>query len=149
MEQCTVLKRLFNSRKRRLAALLIVFSVLTAGAAWLYFHNPYTTYPLPCAFYVATGLYCPGCGAGRASYFLLHGRWQAALSHNMAAVILFPFLFLFLLCQAIRWVWTGEVSEDRPWLVRMLRIVLFGLVLYGVARNLPWYPFTLLAPGIR
>ena len=33
---------------------------------------------LQCPFYALTGLYCPGCGSGRAVYALLHGRLAAS-----------------------------------------------------------------------
>lgn len=55
------------------------------------FHNPHK-YPLPCLFHIITGLYCPGCGAGRASYSILHGRFYAAFRYNPMYVILLRFL---------------------------------------------------------
>lgn len=42
---------------------------------------------LLCLFYEITGLYCPGCGSGRAALALLHGHFPEALRCN-------PLLFL-------------------------------------------------------
>lgn len=35
---------------------------------------PIGNYVVPCVFYKATGLYCPGCGGTRAVFALLHGH---------------------------------------------------------------------------
>ena len=63
-------------KKKSLRILIVAGAAIAAlaGAVYLYFHNPHS-YPLPCVFYSLTGFYCPGCGAGRASYSLLHGRF--------------------------------------------------------------------------
>lgn len=48
--------------------------------------------PLICVFYKLTGLYCPGCGSGRASAALLHLDFAAAFKHNLLYVLLLPFM---------------------------------------------------------
>ena len=45
------------------------------------------------------------------------------------------------------WVITGGNHIDKKISVRLLVVVLILVVLYGVLRNIPVYPFTLLAPG--
>lgn len=59
-----------------------------AGAAVLFFFNPskFGFYPV-CQFHQLTGLFCPGCGATRASYQLLHGNILAALHENALYVV--------------------------------------------------------------
>jgi Protein of unknown function (DUF2752) len=59
-----------------------------AGAAVLFFFDPSKNnfYPL-CQFHLLTGLYCPGCGATRASYQLLHGNFLMALHDNALFVV--------------------------------------------------------------
>ena len=42
---------------------------------------------LLCPLYELTGLYCPGCGSGRAALALLRGDFAAALSHNALAML--------------------------------------------------------------
>ena len=66
-----------QSRKNRILFLAVIGCMAGIGAGYLYFHNP-LKYPLPCLFHVITGLYCPGCGAGRASYNILHGNFLTA-----------------------------------------------------------------------
>ena len=43
---------------------------------------------LLCWFYELTGLYCPGCGSGRAAIALLRGHVLEAFSHNALLFVL-------------------------------------------------------------
>ena len=54
----------------------------------MFFFDPALTpfYP-QCAFHRLTGLNCPGCGATRGLYALLHGRWRQALQDNLGPVV--------------------------------------------------------------
>lgn len=101
----------------------------------LYSFNPATSglFP-PCPFHRLTGLYCPGCGSLRGVHHLLHGRIAAALSLNPLMVFFIPVLVAMLLKP--RW-------TQRPWVPWAAFAV---LVVYGVIRNIPVRPFTLLAP---
>ena len=50
---------------------------------------------MECMFYRYTGLYCPGCGSGRAVNALFHGRFAEAVSYNILLPILgIPCLFV-------------------------------------------------------
>jgi hypothetical protein len=64
-----------------------------AGAAFLYRFPPelYRLYP-QCLFHAFTHLYCPGCGATRALFALLHGQVAEAMHYNALLVVLLPFL---------------------------------------------------------
>lgn len=129
-----------------MAAVLCAGAIACAGAVYLYFHNPHE-YPLPCIFYVLTGLYCPGCGAGRASYSILHGRWFDAFCYNPLMVVLLPFIGLYVAARTLDWVITGGNHIDRKISARLLAGVLVVILIYGVLRNIPAFPFTLFAPG--
>ena len=71
-----------TKRSARIIAVLTGAVIAVAAAGYLFFHNPHQ-YPLPCLFHIITGLYCPGCGAGRASYSILHGRFYTAFRYNL------------------------------------------------------------------
>ena len=81
-------------KKKSLRILIVAGAAIAAlaGAVYLYFHNPHS-YPLPCVFYSLTGFYCPGCGAGRASYSLLHGRFLDAFCYNPVMTVLLCLLY--------------------------------------------------------
>ena len=135
-----------EKRGRRAAVAGVLCACALAGASYLYFHDPYQ-YPLPCMFYFLTGLYCPGCGAGRACRALLQFRFAEAFCYNPVFVILLPFIGVYFVARMADWVITGGNHIDKKISVRLLVVVLILVVLYGVLRNIPVYPFTLLAPG--
>ena len=101
--------------------------------------------PFPgCFFFLFTGWHCVSCGLTRALHALVHGDVPGAFSMNPLAT---GMLLLSPLLAAWKWGW-------RPDWMRPLAVVMaepkFWLVLlpaYWIGRNLPWFPFTLLAPG--
>ena len=117
---------------------------LAAGAVVLYCYDP-RQIGMPCPFYRCTGLYCPGCGTMRAAHSLLHGDVAAAFGYNPFMVLSLPLL------GAIVWDRvTRGTSAEWPALTRRLRRIMPTLpwivVVYWILRNLPFYPFSLLAP---
>jgi hypothetical protein len=136
--------RLTPAVRRLLAALLALCAV---GAVALLWHEdpaaPGNPYPR-CLLYVFTGLYCPGCGALRALHRLLHGELAAAFRMNALAVVLLPLLGVGLLQLACPRLWASGVAERAS--PRSVWAIFFILVGYGVVRNLPFEPFSLLAP---
>jgi hypothetical protein len=88
-----------------------------------------------CLLHSMTGMYCPGCGTGRALAQLAHGHCLTALRLNPVTVLGLPVI-------GALWV-TGRLDRVRPvWIWTMLAV----LVAFGVLRNLPWPPFNWLAP---
>ncbi len=111
----------------------IIFS--GTGLVILYFNDPRIAkfYPL-CFFRVVTGCNCPGCGALRATYCLLHGDFISAIKYNPLLVISLPFIFLLAITKH------KKFGPWLPWTV-------FGiLVSYTLLRNIPCWPFIILSP---
>jgi Protein of unknown function (DUF2752) len=101
-------------------------------------------YP-PCVFHALTGLHCPGCGATRCTYALVHGDLPQALAYNPLLVVALPFLAASLAASAYR-LWTGRPPWRRRlpgWSIYLIFAVVFT---YWVLRNVDVYPLTLLAP---
>ena len=137
--------RILQSRKARICLSVCVAALACAGALYLYFMGP-GNIPLVCVFYETTGLYCPGCGAGRACYSILHGRFLEAFCYNPLMMILLPLIGMYIAARMVDWIVTGGNHIDRKINVKFLTWVLVIVVVYGVVRNLPVFPFTLLAP---
>lgn len=88
----------------------------------------------PCPLHELTGLYCPGCGSTRALHCLVRGNLSGALAYNPLMVVSIPVLTFYVVYQS---------RIRRPWMSWAALVI---VVAFGVARNLPWAPFTLLAP---
>jgi len=98
----------------------------------------------PCPLHALTGLYCPGCGSTRCLHALTQFDLPGAMAMN-------PLLVVSLLPLAVLVLHGAGLLPQRLLGLRNVLAApglwLILLVGYGVLRNLPWYPFTLLAPG--
>lgn len=118
----------------------------TAGAFVVGYFNPVTTGFFPvCPLYQLTGLNCPGCGLTRGFHALFHGDLSGALHFNaLLPVYLFVFAYLFVSLVSIAVRGRGiQLNILRPNLIWSFFII---AMVFGVVRNFPVYPFTLLAP---
>jgi hypothetical protein len=116
------------------AAVVLVKSVNPTNNGW---------FP-QCPFHAATGLDCPGCGLTRATHAALNGDFAAALDFNLLIILLAPLAlygFLAMISAAVRG--RGLPFPQIPiWAAWTFGAV---LIVFGVLRNLPFYPFTFLA----
>jgi hypothetical protein len=131
-----------NARLRSAAFVLLAVTAL----GFLYLFNPATTSLYPtCPFFWATGCYCPGCGTLRALHQLLRGHLATAFGLNPLTVISLPVLGYWVVSEAKLAVMGYPVPKIalRPGTVGVLLILIAA---YWVLRNLPFYPFTMLAP---
>jgi hypothetical protein len=100
----------------------------------------------PCPLRYFTGWYCPGCGSLRAMHQLLQGNLRAAWALNPLAIISLPFLTYgaasYLSCE-LRGRYLPQIFLPAIW----IRSLCAAIILFGIARNLPFHPFELLAPG--
>lgn len=126
--------------------LLGLLAAAAVGAAVLWHFDPHQAgNPLPpCPSLWLTGLFCPGCGTTRALHALLHGDLPGALAMNPLMVVSLPPVAVLLahelqLLPKAMAPLARHLGNARVWAV-----VLIG---YGVLRNLPWPPFSWLAPG--
>lgn len=132
------------STGEKLAA-LAVGAVAVAGAGVLLAFDPNQTDSLfpPCVFHSMTGWFCPGCGMTRALHAVVHGDVLAALSLNPFSLLIATGLPLTIAWLAgCRPAWLRHLGQRifKPWLWAS------ALPLFWLLRNLPWPPFTLLAP---
>lgn len=130
----------------RLFLATVILIILLAESCFLYYHNPKDTKWLICIMYTLTGYYCPGCGAGRAYYSILHGQFYQAFRYNPFFVIVVPWLGSYLVICTLQWVLTGRENISRRIPVWMLYGVMAVAVVYGILRNIDVYPFTSLIP---
>jgi Protein of unknown function (DUF2752) len=133
-------------RNQRHLWLLGGILLLSLGALVLFWFNPsqYSFYP-KCRFYQLTGLYCPGCGAQRSLYHLVHGHFLTGIRCNPLFVLALPILaymgIRLLLPEARRRAWPSITFSERGMITLGVILVVFTIV-----RNIPHAPFTFLAP---
>lgn len=97
----------------------------------------------PCMFRTFTGWFCIGCGLTRALHALVHGDVLRAFSLNPLGLVTLALVPLMGLWSAG---WQPRLLRPLMQVVMEPKLWLLLLPAYWVARNLPWYPFTLLAP---
>jgi len=121
-------------------------ALLAAGAAVVYHWNPETARFFPvCPIYALTGYSCPGCCMTSSLHQLAHGHVTAALSYNSLLVVSMP-LIIYWVASQIFLVLSGRTLPQIRVPDKLLWTALAGVVVFGVVRNIPHYPFTLLAP---
>jgi len=130
----------------RIVIFVCVFVILLAESRFLYYHSPRAKKWLICIIYELTGYYCPGCGAGRACYSILHGQFRTAFCYNPLLCIFLPWFALYIGICTIQWLFTGRETISRRIPIWVTYVILAVVLLYGVLRNIDVYPFTLLAP---
>lgn len=101
--------------------------------------NPF----LPCIFKAMTGLDCPGCGLTRAMHALVHFDLYRAFRMNAFFIVSVPLVTLLMWrlyrpLPAVLEAAIKPLANPWPWVV--------AVPMFAVLRNLPWYPFYLLAP---
>ena len=132
--------------RQRVGILSLLAVLFVAAAGLLFAVDPAQAWYLPpCLFHRLTGWYCPGCGMTRAAHALLHGHLGAALRDNALVTVALPAG----LSLGI-WKWwargTGRARGNWAWRPAWIWWLLIGVGAFGIVRNLPWYPFTLLTP---
>ncbi len=131
---------LFSMPKIRFVALLAGCSLLALALGIVAIFDPSTHQFFPlCAFHEVTGLYCPGCGSTRCLHSLLQGDMAAALGYNPLAVLAMPVLAAGILLPT---------EKRRKWAYQPATgwTIFIVIIAFGLLRNLPAYPFSLLAP---
>ncbi|MFT4177687.1 MAG: DUF2752 domain-containing protein [Luteolibacter sp.] len=131
----------------RVFGVLLVVLVVGICLVLIYHRGPGWIPGYPgCVFRNVTGFLCPGCGMTRATHSTLHGQFTQAFRFNPLGVLLLPVVGIGIALET--WNWMGGKPPTwrlQPGIVgaKVLIVVIFA---YWILRNLPWWPFTLLAP---
>ena len=125
----------------RRSTVIAIWSVLAAGAAYLFVFEPGKTGFFPiCLFRFFTGFTCPGCGTTRALHAILHGHFLTAFMLNPLFLLAIPFiLFAFLRYTLI--VMRGGVPPPNSLPAPYIYALFFVVLSFWIFRNTPFYPF--------
>ena len=122
-------------------------AVLAAAAgAFIYAVDPRNpdTYPV-CPFFGLMGWHCPGCGTLRGIHMLLHGNVVEAVSYNALAMIALPsiaYTFVTSALRDLRFPAPAALFVPHQW----VWLLCISIVAFAVIRNVPYAPFSYLAP---
>lgn len=137
-------ENLASTVERTLAAAGVL--AVSAGASLVAYFNPTTAGFFPvCPLYTLTGIHCPGCGLTRGFHALFHGDVLTALHYN-ALLPVFAFVFGFMFVSLVLIIVRGRGLSWRVFPPSAMYGFLILATAFFVLRNLPFYPFTLLAP---
>ena len=125
----------------RRSTVIIIWSLLLAGAAYLFVFEPGKSGFFPaCPFRLMTGFTCPGCGTTRALHEILHGHFAAAFMLNPLLLLAIPFLLFALLRYSVI-VMRGGVPRPNALPAPFIYALFVIIVSFWVFRNTPFYPF--------
>lgn len=137
---------LLEGRARALAVYGAAALLGLAGALVLYFFPPAETWWYPkCPSWVIFGIYCPGCGTARALWCLVHGDFLGACRKNIVMVLTLP-LMAWCFVELLRYIAEGRPCSKFLENTRFWQSFVILLFVYAILRNIPVYPFMLLAP---
>jgi hypothetical protein len=121
-------------------------AAMAAGVAAVWYFEPSTAGFFPaCPLYSMTGFACPGCGMTRGFHAMFHGDIVGALDFNALiplVAIFFGYWFLSLVLTAFR----GRGFGFGKMSAGLVGSTFFLLLVFGIVRNIPAYPFTILFP---
>lgn len=117
-----------------------------AGAFFVSYLNPATAGFFPqCPLYTMFGLHCPGCGLTRGFHALFHGDVLTAIDYN-ALIPIYVFVVGYLLISMILIAARGRGLSWKVFPPAAIYGFLVVSLVFAILRNLPVYPFNLLAP---
>ena len=125
-----------QTKKQKLLRLAVGVGapLLTALAVWYL----YAVGEGPgCLLWRLTGIYCPGCGTGRATVALLRGKVLLALRQNALAVLLLPVVCYYGLKRYLAFVFWHDVLPFPRLGRRTVIAFLVFVCVFWIARNLP------------
>ena len=121
-------------------------AAMVAGAGVVAYFDPTSAGFFPvCPLYAMTGYACPGCGLTRGFHALFHGDVVTALDYN-AMLPFFAALLGLGFVAMVYYAVSGRRLPFRPIHPTALWVFFVLLLVFGVVRNLPWYPFNVLFP---
>ena len=131
--------------RRLTAALLIFAAVILIAALYIYAEVRYRI-SIPCPIYRLTGLYCPGCGSGRAFHEFCRGHIASAFRQNPVFMTLAPAAALYFAARLLDYVISGKNRIDRHIPDKLLIGIFIILIIFGILRNIPVGAFDCLRP---
>lgn len=138
-----------NSQMRpvteRILAAIGAAAMIAGSGAVAYFDPTKGNFFPVCPLFSLTGFACPGCGLTRGFHALFHGDIITALDFNFLIpvwAVIFSWVTLSIILLAVR----GRGLLMWPTKPKFMYAFMMVLVTFGVLRNIPEWPLTILFP---
>jgi len=133
--------------KKKVLKISLVVMLSFFFIIFYYFFNPLQESFFPkCIIKSCTGFYCTGCGSQRAIHQLLHLNILKALQYNAFLTLTFPFLLVLVYNLIYNFIFDTKkrimILYNNTFVISFFSLML----LFTILRNIPYYPFSLLAP---
>lgn len=131
----------------KIIALILLLTCIGLVLFYYYQNNPSNnqSFFVVCLTNLWFDLDCLGCGGQRALHQLLHGNVKMAVRNNALFVLGLPFwiyvTFVFVCNQVLGKKYQSPILSHPYFAWIFIGII----ILFMILRNLPWYPFDLLA----
>ena len=127
----------------------IIFTSVVCSMLFVIYYFAFPAYSVlfpKCPFNLITGLLCPGCGSQRALFNVLHGNIVAAAKCNSLLVIGIAATLSYAAYCGVKLIFNLENSNYTLSSGLLLKVAVVIVVLFWTLRNIPGYPFNILAP---
>lgn len=131
--------------KSRLISGLGALAMIVGAFLIFWFEPTAETFFPACPIYKVSGFACPGCGMTRAFHAILQGDVAGAFRFNIFMPLMFGILAFIFVSMAVHSI--GGRRLRLPSIPAGITVACFVLMMiYGVVRNIPVYPFNILFP---
>jgi hypothetical protein len=129
----------------RAETFLLAAAVISLLAGAVLFPSEFLHAAPECPLHRWSSFYCAGCGTTRAIVALLGGDWAAALRYNVLFMLSLALAIPVLCAAAARSLKEKRLSAPFPLRPFAVPVLCVG-ILFMILRNLPFAPWSLLAP---
>lgn len=138
---------MFIQRQNYTPVILKSIAVFAVISLYTFFdaRSPGSFFP-QCPFHALTGLYCPGCGSQRALSALLHGNIMESMNDNFLAMLSLPVLVFSASVYSLNFFREKKLKQSIFYKTWFVWTVLSAVILFTILRNIPAFPFSMLAP---
>lgn len=132
---------MLDNNKNKLLKKYILGCVIICSLGFLYFlFVNFFGFGIPCPIHLITGIKCPGCGITTMFIAIANCDFKAAFNANPLTFSLIPFFIFLFVYLTFKYFQHGYLKTGK-WLNYILFFIIGLYIIFGIVRNLPFWPF--------